>query len=80
MSLGGGFFGEKILDAWENFERLKEIREKEKKIKKERESFFPKESLEDDESLNLGVTINNSSTDQRESQVHLHRSSRNLDL
>ena len=27
----GDFFGEKILDAWENFERLKEIREKEKK-------------------------------------------------
>ena len=39
----GNFLREKILDAWENFERLKEIREKEKK--KRENPFFQKRVL-----------------------------------
>ena len=57
----------------------KKIRKEEKIKKRERESFFSKESLEDGGSLNLDVTIHNSSTDQRKSRVHPHRSSRDLD-
>ena len=46
MSLGGKFFGEKILDVGESFKRLKKNL-REKKIPKERENF------KDDGSLKL---------------------------
>ena len=58
-----GFFGEKILNVWEGFERLKKNL-RERKYQKERENF------EDDGSLKLGIIITNSFIDQHKSRVH----------
>ena len=58
----GEFFGEKILDVWESFGRLK-------KILRERK-YQKRENFEDDGSLKLGVIITNSFIDQYKSRVH----------
>lgn len=56
------FFGEKILDVWESFGRLKKnLRER---------KYQKRENFEDDGSLKLGVIITNSFIDQYKSRVH----------
>ncbi len=58
----GEFFGEKILDVWESFGRLKKnLRER---------KYQKRENFEDDGRSKLGIIITNSFIDQHKSRVH----------